>query len=269
MFGIMGFGRSAQTPGETGSASEKTPAAQPVKSLVRVRFPSRGCCYAYYNDRFDLHEGDLVFVSGQMAGVCGAVESVTYKFKINLKQYQRIVAQPNVCFSGSYMPVLKMMVSLDRDAVSPDLFRTWVKAPFADDDENKPDYVTGEGYSLDLESFEKDEDAEEIILSRAEDYCEERRVRYISVRDGVGTAFVEGTTWYELNFRFENGRVSELYCECPYPGLCKHSLAVLITLRALIRKLGAVDFTAFDRKYFYRMLHFSGQSITVQPKACN
>ena len=35
---------------------------KPVKSVVQVRFPSQGRSFAYYNDRFDLRVGDIVFV---------------------------------------------------------------------------------------------------------------------------------------------------------------------------------------------------------------
>ena len=34
----------------------------PVPSLVRVYFADRGAEYTYYNDAFDLREGDIVYV---------------------------------------------------------------------------------------------------------------------------------------------------------------------------------------------------------------
>lgn len=38
------------------------------RSVRRARvFPERGQAYSYYNDRFDLHDGDLVYVSGKLA----------------------------------------------------------------------------------------------------------------------------------------------------------------------------------------------------------
>ena len=33
----------------------------------------------YYNDQFDLHRGDLVFVDGKPEGLRGRVVNVTYK----------------------------------------------------------------------------------------------------------------------------------------------------------------------------------------------
>jgi len=234
----------------------------PVKSLVQVSFPDVHRIYSYYNDAFDLHEGDLVFVSGKLAGKCGFVESVNYKFKINLADYERIIAHPEVKLTGTYAPLLGMMISYDEAAVSPDTFRSWVKPPFAEEGKES-EYVTGLGYSFDLEHFTEDDDIQPEILHRALDYCNEGRVKYLSVRNGVGTAFIEGTAWYEIDFRFEDGRVSEMFCECPYPGLCKHNLAVLITLRELLKKAEQEEFTALDRNCFLGMLSISRQAITL------
>ena len=65
----------------------------------------------YYNDQFDLHEGDMVFVSGKLTGECGIVDTVNYKFKINLADYERVIAHPEIVLHGTYAPVLDKMVS--------------------------------------------------------------------------------------------------------------------------------------------------------------
>ena len=56
----------------------------PVKSLVQVRFPDRNMTLSYYNDSFDLHRGDLVFVDGKLEGLRGIVVDVSYNFKIKM-----------------------------------------------------------------------------------------------------------------------------------------------------------------------------------------
>ena len=38
----------------------------PVRSLVRIYFPDRNQTLTYYNDQFDLHKGDLVYVDGKL-----------------------------------------------------------------------------------------------------------------------------------------------------------------------------------------------------------
>ena len=45
--------------------------SSPVKSVVQVQFPSKGRSLAYYNDKFDLHVGDVVFCRRQARGHSG------------------------------------------------------------------------------------------------------------------------------------------------------------------------------------------------------
>ena len=56
------------------------------KSVVQVYFPERHASYAYYNDRFDLKCGDIVFVEGKLEGIRGRVTEVNYNFKIKEKK---------------------------------------------------------------------------------------------------------------------------------------------------------------------------------------
>ena len=41
---------------------------KPTRSLVLIHFPARNITLSYYNDQFDLHCGDLVFVDGKLEG---------------------------------------------------------------------------------------------------------------------------------------------------------------------------------------------------------
>ncbi len=264
MKSILGFGRAEEETGTEVTITEEQTAEMPMRSLVSVRFPGTDCAYSYYNDLFDLHEGDLVFVSGKLAGKRGIVESVNYRFKINLADYQRVIGRIVIGMRGTYAPVLDKMVSFDREAVAPEMFRSWIIPP-ADDGGEPPEYITGEGYSFDLEHFAECPEVEEAVLNRALDYCTEGRVCYLSVRDHVGTAFVEGTKWYEVNFRYEDGYVRDMYCECPYPGLCKHSIAVLVTLREILKRIGDRDFTAITGGFFIQMMTAGRQRITLLP----
>ena len=49
----------------------------PKKSVVQVRFPGKGVALAYYNDQFDLHLGDLVYVDGKLEGQLGRVVEIS------------------------------------------------------------------------------------------------------------------------------------------------------------------------------------------------
>ena len=263
MKNILGFGRT-EDYAETGVRTERLRAEEPVRSLVSVRFPNLDCSYTYYNDIFNLREGDIVFVSGKMAGERGAVETVNYRFKINPADYERVIAHPVISMMGTYAPVLDKMVSIDRVTIDPETFRGWIIPP-ADGGVETPEYVMGEGYAFDLEHFAESPEVDSAVMSRAIDYCSEGRVSYLSVKDNVGTAFVKGTKWYEVNFRYENGWVRDMYCECPYAGFCKHSIAVLITLREILKRIGVFEFTAVDSRLFYDMLISGRQRVTLLP----
>ena len=51
------------------------------KSVVRVYFPVRNMTLSYYNDMFDLHKGDIVYVDGKLEGLQGRIVDITYSFK--------------------------------------------------------------------------------------------------------------------------------------------------------------------------------------------
>ena len=117
-----------------------------------------------------------------------------------------------------------------------------------------------------MNEIEKSEDVSYTILQRAVEYCENGSVAYIAVRDGLGTAFIDGTTWYEINFTLDGNMLREMYCDCPYPGLCKHLVAVALTLREMGKKDSfnfERDFVAFDANRFWTMVARTKRSITL------
>lgn len=102
-------------------AASPTPAAQPeaaaVPSVVRVYFPERDRAYSYYNDRFDLHEGDVVYVSGKLAGLLGRVAAVDYNFRIRLADYERVIARRTGTCAGTFYVFGTHMLTLDHGAL--------------------------------------------------------------------------------------------------------------------------------------------------------
>ena len=75
---------------------------EPRRSVVRVQFPQRNMTLAYYNDRFDLHCGDLVYVDGKLEGKRGRVVDVNYNFRINLADYKRVIGVADTNVSGRF-----------------------------------------------------------------------------------------------------------------------------------------------------------------------
>lgn len=258
MKSVIGFGGQEPVQSEA-KPQVVTTSGQPVRSLVSIRFADVEKSYTYYNDRFDLSVGDRVYVSGKMAGRMGMVASVNTRFKIKLSDYEKVVANPHIVFRGDYEQVLDKMVAYHGE-VSAALFRSWVMPPQQEEDE----IVMGDGYTLSLNHLRDCDDVEPAVLKRALTYCEEGRVRYLSLENGVGTAFVEGSKWYEVNFRYDGGEVTDVYCDCPYPGLCKHSLAVVLTLQVLLDHVREENFAAVDRGFFFGTIVSAGQSVTLR-----
>ena len=73
-----------------------------VKSLVQIRFPSRNMTLAYFNDKFDLRRGDLVYVDGKLEGHRGIVVDVAYNFKIKISQYQKVISLVDTEVHGQF-----------------------------------------------------------------------------------------------------------------------------------------------------------------------
>ena len=68
------------------------------------------------------------------------------------------------------------------------------------------------------------------------------------------------------NFRLNGNLMREMYCDCPYPGLCKHLLAVAVTLRELSKQEGfnlEKDFVAMDVNRFWGMVAHTRNKITL------
>ena len=267
MKNILGFGISGQ-PVSPETAAAPDCGSAPVRSLVSVRFED-GRILTYYNDRFVLEPGDRVFVSGKLAGKPGVVENVTTKFRINLADYQKVISKAGCEVHGTYESVLDKMVSFGSDAVSPDDFRTLVMPPKhweGQEEQEDEEIIVGEGFELAVHDIESSEDFSSVIRDRAAEYCCSGKVAYIGIRDGIGTAFIKGSSWYEVNFRLSGDMITELYCDCPYPGLCKHILAVALTIKVLA-DFGGIDisrdFTALDADRFWDMAAVSAKKVIL------
>lgn len=262
MKNILGFKDNEETkeviPEETVPQPEKSEI--PVRSVVKVWFDERHCAYDYYNDLFDLEKGDRVFVEGKLEGIPGVVVSVNTRFRIKLSDYKKIISKADMTITGRFVKVRDKMVSFDEKSLPPERFRLWVKPPINEEDE----IICGEGYEVSLSDFEKE--GEPAVLQRAINICNSGKVLYINITDGVGTAFVEGTMVYEINFFLEGDTVSQLYCECPYQGFCKHICAVLANLRSILedeKMNGRENFTALDTGYFWSILSSNKEEIEL------
>ncbi|MCI7085289.1 hypothetical protein MR988_04160 [bacterium] len=203
--------------------------AQAKKSVVDVFFPERGLTCSYYNDSFDLHKGDMVFVDGKLEGKRGYVVGVNYNFKIKLSDYKRVISvadtrvQGRLYISGSHFLVF------DRRVIPSEKVITWFKAP--SDDEEFAYGGDGEGFSLDnLDGM----NVSGAVAERGYNYYMENKVVYLCVDGNKGFAIVTGTESYEVEFEYNNGEISNLVCSCYCTFNCKHEFAVMLQLKDLL-----------------------------------
>ena len=224
------IGFSAEHTAHTAAGSTvpapKAPSV-PKKSVVQVSFPGRNMPLAYYNDRFDLKCGDLVYVDGKLEGVRGRVIEVNCNFKIRIADYKRVIAVADTDVHGSFFMAGSHFVTFDPDTLPAEQVRTWYLPPAGGDEE----FVSGnDDVSFPLSDL-KSMDVSETVAERGHEYYLDNKVRYLSVNGTHGYAIVEGSKPYEAEFALSDGQIRHLTCSCFCPFRCKHEFAVMLQLR--------------------------------------
>ena len=203
------------------------------RSVVRVHFPQRNMTLAYYNDRFDLRYGDIVYVDGKLEGKLGRVEEINYNFRIDLADYKRVIAVVDTTVSGRFYLAGSHFLTFDRSSLPREKVVSWFKAP------PKPDveYVSGSdesSFSLDnLNGIRIDPAA----AGRGCSYYAENRVRYLCLDGTKGYALVEGTKPYDVEFVYSDGMIYALTCSCYCVGNCKHEYAAMRQMQELFDRI--------------------------------
>ena len=207
--------------------------AVPRKSVAQVYFAGRNMTLAYYNDQFDLHRGDMVYVDGKLEGMLGRVTEVNYNFKIKVSDYKRVIAVVDTTVHGQFFMAGSHFVTFDREALPNSKVVRWFKAPEKEDDE----FVSGSDdttFSLDdLKSMK----ISAAIAERGHDYYMENRVGYIRIDGTKGYAIVEGSEPYEVEFEYKGGEISQLICSCFCSYNCKHGFAAMLQLKETLEMI--------------------------------
>ena len=213
----------------------------PRKSVVQVRFPGKGMALAYYNDRFDLKLGDLVYVDGKLEGQLGRVVEISYNFKIKISEYKKVIAVCNTTVHGQFFMANSHFVTFDPATLPKEQITMWFKPPAKEDEE----YESGSddtSFRLDDLSGMKVSPA---IAERGHEYYLENRVRYICLDGTHGFAIVEGSESYAVEFEYCEGEISNLICDCFCSYNCKHGFAAMLQLREtldIIEKYYAAEY---------------------------
>lgn len=199
----------------------------PHKSVVQVYFSGRNMTLAYYNDQFDLHRGDLVYVEGKLEGFRGRITEVNYNFKIKVSDYKRVIAVVDTTVKGRFFMAGSHFVTFDREALPGNKAVTWFKAPTKKDEE----FVSGsDDTSFCLDNLNEMK-VSAAIAERGHEYYTENKVRYISIDGTKGYALVEGSENYEVEFDYKGGQISNLVCSCFCSYNCKHEFAAMLQLK--------------------------------------
>ena len=239
-------------PTSASTCSDASHAAQAaIPSVVRVRFGSSSRELDYFNDKFDLTPGDLVFVDGKLAGQRGRIVAVSKHFKIKADDYKHVIGLADTDVCGQFCSAGSHLVTFDRAALPYRQFRSWVLPPKTDDTEY---FVSFDEKATDLNQ-PSSWPIDTSIVQRGVDYYRDYRVQYLCL-DGVeGKAIVDGTHPYEVAFHCDNGMITTLSCDCPCGFHCKHEVAALLQLQetlALVQERYAADWEAHG--YFAAVL---------------
>lgn len=241
--------------GFTATHSEQPPEVAPVsvlqpvtprKSVVQVQFPQRHMTLAYYNDLFDLHCGDLVYVDGKLEGLRGRVVDVNYNFKIKLSDYKRVIALIDTTVHGQFLMAGSHFVTFDRNTLPKNQIITWFKAPGTDEE-----FVSGSNDSAFPLNDLKQMKIKSEIAERGHEYYMENRVRYLSLDGSHGYAIVEGSECYEVEFQYKNGKISNLVCSCFCSYNCKHEFAALLQLQETLHLIAENYAAEWDRTDYF------------------
>ena len=215
------------------------------KSLVSVEFNDIEYPLTYINDGFDLQVGDTVFVEGKLEGQRGTVLFINYSFKVKVGEYKKIIGVADTKVTGQFNYLNSHFVTFDPKALPKNKVITWFKAPDIEPVEYEYGYDDEEVL---LADFSK-KDVREVVLDRASNYYKNNKVRYISVKGTKGYAIVEGNEAYEVEFRYKDGKISRLVCNCPCAFTCKHEVAAMYQLREsldYIEKMYAREYARTD-----------------------
>ena len=242
----IGFGDRMEEKTVAATYEQESRTIVPRKSVVQVYFPARNMQLAYYNDCFDLHRGDLVYVEGKLEGKQGRVIDVNYNFKIKLSDYKRVIAVADTEVHGEFHMAGSHFVTFGPAALPPEKVITWFKPPVDDDD-----YVSG----TDDTKFRLDDlsgmNVSPAIAERGREYYIENKVRYLCLNGTRGYAIVEGSETYEVEFTYQDGEISELTCSCFCSYNCKHEVAVMLQLRETLELIKKHYGDAFERVDYF------------------
>ena len=227
---------------------QKTEQRAPVlrKSVVNVYFAEKHMTLPYYNERFDLKRGDLVYVDGKLAGIRGRVTEVNHHFKIKIADYKRVIAVVDTEVHGEFFMAGSHFVTFDRRALPAHQVVTWFKTPVV----REEFAIGGDGDAFQLNDL-SGMNVTNAVAQRGNQYYIDNRVKYICLDRGKGYVLVEGGNIYEVEFEYLNGKIKNLYCDCFCNYHCKHEVATMLQLQETLALIGKHYRDIYDRTDYF------------------
>ena len=228
---------------------EKNRMEEPRNSVVQVTFGEHNGTYSYYNDQFDLHRSDFVYVEGEFEGMIGCVLDVHYNFKAKRSVFKRVVSRVNV--EQLDQPLLggKRLLFFDRKVLDPEKAALILGARKDDDD----DYYIGSGdpaFSLD--------NMDGLKLSIQDARYGFRRymdgeVVFLSLDGTKGTAMFSSTygSGTMVEFEYSEGIIQNISCSCFGHFNCCHEFAAMLQLREVMKGIEAEYKAEYEVSRFF------------------
>lgn len=234
-----------------------------VKRLVTVQFGG-GFDLSYLTDIETIEVGDMVIVEGKKESEIGTVTKVLKSFKIprfEMKWVEKVVDRD---ITGEYFKVGDDIFSYNSTLTSEKFCTMYIGAKY----DNEESYGEAD-MELNLSDFEKSDFIDdELVLMKGKAIYKGNAVPFISLKDGAGKAYVLGSQWYEIDFKFADGKVTYIACECPYMGNCKHEVALLFKLREALKTVkknkGGENFVMCRKECFGGIMSAAKGKITVE-----
>lgn len=249
---------------ERSSNEISVPATEaPVRSVVRVYFPKRGFACSYYNDSFNLAEGDLVFVEGKLEGLIGTVEEVSRSFKIKISDYKRVIAKADTSICGELFFGENTLFAFEKEVIPYEKVRSWLLPPAADESEFAfgTDDVFCPVKMLNALNASPDVIGDGLVCFGS------GKVAYLCLEGTKAKALVLGTSVYEVEFDFKNGEVGNFCCSCWSSGICKHDVAAVTALDRALEAIGKEYSEMYDKSGYFAVIDKSlFESRVIAPK---
>jgi len=214
---------------------EKNCMEEPRNSVVQVTFGERNGTYSYYNDQFDLHRGDFVYVEGEFEGMIGYVLDVHYNFKAKRSVFKRVVSRLNV--EQLDRPLLggERLLFFDRKVLDPEKAALILGVRKDDDDDY---YIGSDDPSFSLDNM----DGLKLNIQDAR-YGFRRyldgEVVFLSLDGTKGTVMFSSTygSGTMVEFEYSEGMIQNISCSCFGHFNCCHEFAAMLQLRETLLEI--------------------------------